>query len=211
VFDCDGVLFESRRANVAYYDAIRAALGLPPMDAAWQRRAHYLAASQVLATMFADDPGRLARADVVARDLDYGPFYDLMDPAPGLHDVLATLRRDFRLGMATNRSRRVRVIVERFGLAPYLEAAVGCLDVERPKPAPDLLLVAVARLGVPPAAAVYVGDAETDLAAARAAGLAFLAIGEAPWSADAVPALRDVPAWLARRAPDGARGRDGSR
>ncbi|MCI0347644.1 MAG: HAD family hydrolase, partial [Chloroflexi bacterium] len=45
---------------------------------------------------------------------------------------------------------------------------VGVLDVARPKPHPDVVLKCLARLGVRPAAAVYVGDAESDLAAARA-------------------------------------------
>ena len=31
VFDCDGVLFDSRQANRSFYDHIRSRFGLPPM------------------------------------------------------------------------------------------------------------------------------------------------------------------------------------
>jgi HAD superfamily hydrolase (TIGR01509 family) len=196
VFDCDGVLFDSWRANVAYYDAIRARLGLEPMDAAWRERAHYLAGTQVIDEMFGDDPARLAEARRVARGVDYDPFYALMDPMPGLFDVLATLRADWRLGMATNRGSTVPGVVQRFGLDRYLGAAVGVLDVARPKPYPDVVLECLARLGVPPAAGVYVGDAESDLAAARAAGAHFVGFGAIAGSPHVVRNLRELPGVL---------------
>jgi phosphoglycolate phosphatase-like HAD superfamily hydrolase len=88
-----------------------------------------------------------------------------MVPMPGLFDVLATLRPAWRLGMATNRGATVPQVMRRFGLDVWLDAAVGCLDVPRPKPAPDVILECLARLGVPASGGVYVGDAESDLIA----------------------------------------------
>ena len=196
ILDCDGVLFESQRANVAYYDAVRAAVGLPAMDPAWQHRVHFLASSQVLAEMFGPDPATLTRVRAVAREIDYTPFFDLMDPVAGLHAVLATLSATHRLAMATNRGSTVMEVVRRFGLVPYLDAALGVHDVARPKPHPDLLAAACARLGVAPGNALYVGDAETDLIAARAAGLHFVAVGSAPWSSNTIATLRELPAYL---------------
>jgi HAD superfamily hydrolase (TIGR01509 family) len=197
VFDCDGVLFDSWHANVAYYDAIRSTLGLPAMDETWQERAHYLAGSQVIDEMFRDDPALLAEARRIARTIDYEPFYDLMEPMPGLFDVLAALHPTWRLGMATNRGSTVPGVVRRFGLDRYLGAAVGVLDVARPKPHPDVVLECLARLGVAPAAGVYVGDAESDMAAARAAGTHFIGVGNGTWSPHAVPELRHLPELLA--------------
>ncbi len=202
IFDCDGVLFDSWHANVAYYNAIRARLGLPPMDAEWERRAHFLAASSVLEEMFGPDPATLEEALRVARLIDYEPFYELMVPASGLFDVLATLRPSWRLGMATNRGSTVPEVVRRFGLDVWLDAAVGVLDVPRPKPHPDVILECLARLAVPPAAAVYVGDAESDAAAARSAGVHFIAVGEHTSSARVVRDLREVPAMLDGLAPE---------
>ncbi len=197
VFDCDGVLFDSRAANVAYYNAIRRALGLPPMDAAWERDCHYLAASEVVARMFGPDPAAIERARAAARSVDYEPFYALMTPVPGLHAILERLKRAHRLGMATNRGSSVPEVVRRFGLAAHLDAAVGVLDVARPKPHPDVILACLERLGVLPSAAVYVGDAETDLAAADAAGVRFVAVGENGWSPRSVRTLAELPDALA--------------
>jgi len=197
IFDCDGVLFDSWHANVAYYNAVRAALGLPPMDADWERRAHFLAASSVFQEMFTDDRALLERARRIAQTIDYEPFYELMVPVPGLHEVLAQLRPSWRLGMATNRGSTVQEVVRRFGLDAWLDAAVGVLDVSRPKPYPDVIEECLARLAVAPAAAVYIGDAESDAAAARAAGVRFVGVGEHVSHVPVVPDLRALPAILA--------------
>lgn len=196
VFDCDGVLFDSAAANVAYYDAIRARLGLPPMEPSWRTRAHVLAAPALLEAMFGHAPALLAAARRAARETSYEPFYALMRPAPGLAEVLGALARRFRLAMATNRGSSVRGVVARFGLDRWLEAAVGMLDVARPKPAPDVVLLALRRLGVPPAHAVYVGDAESDRLAAEAAGAGFVAVGREPWAPVQVRTLAELPALL---------------
>jgi phosphoglycolate phosphatase len=197
VLDCDGVLFDSWRANVAYYNAIRHACALPPMDAAWERRAHVLAASQLMEAMFAADPAALARARDAARAIDYAPFYALMEPVPGLHAVLAELRRGYRLGLASNRGTTVNEVVRRFGLAPYLDAVVGVLDVARPKPHPDMLHACCARLGVSEDAAVYVGDSANDLAAARAAGMRFVGVGASCGAERWIARLDELPAAVA--------------
>lgn len=200
IFDCDGVLFDSWGANVAYYNAIRSALGLGPMDAAWEAAAHVLSGPEVIDRMFADDPSRLERARELGRTIDYTPFYDLMTPAVGLFGVLDALRGAHRLGMATNRGRTVTGVVAHFGLGAWLEATVGISDVPRPKPHPDVIVECLARLGVDPEAALYVGDAQSDLRAAQAAGVAFVAIGEAPWSPTRLATLAQLPDYVARLA-----------
>jgi HAD superfamily hydrolase (TIGR01509 family) len=196
IFDCDGVLFDSFEANVAFYDAIRAQLDLGPMDAGWRERAHYLAATAVLDEMFAADASLLARAREITASIDYGPFYPLMTPAAELHQVLDALKPRHRLGMATNRSRTAGEVVRRFGLDRWIEVAAGMLDVPRPKPHPDVIEHVLEQLGVQPERAVYVGDALTDLEAAQAAGVGFVAVGEAPWAPRRVRELRELPALL---------------
>src|SRR5262249_60734467 len=123
-------------------------------------------------------------------------FYARRGSVPGVFEGPATLRPSWRLGMATNRGSTVPGVVRRFGLDAGLDAAVGVLDVARPKPYPDVILECLARLAVAPASAVYVGDAESDAAAAAAAGVHFIAVGEHTSSAPVLPALREVPAVL---------------
>lgn len=198
IFDCDGVLFDSWCANVAYYNAILAAMDRPPLDAEWERRVHVLAASQVIDEIFRTDPTGLEQARRIARELDYGPFYELMEPAPQLHALLAGLKRQYRLAMATNRGRTVPEVVRRFGLGAYLDLAVGVLDVERPKPHPDMIEKCLAHFRIRPDAAVYVGDAPSDLAAAQAAGVHFVGVGDHEWSPHPIRQLQELPERLSR-------------
>lgn len=200
ILDCDGVLFDSSAANIAFFNAVLRTAGLPPLSAEWEHHATVLAASQLLDTLLAADPEARARCHAVARALDYGPFYDLMRPVPGLYAVLARLRRTYRLAMASNRGRTAREVVHRFGLAPYLACVVSALDVPRPKPAPDMLLACAGRLGSSPAASLYVGDAETDRAAAAAAGMPFVAVGDACDAPLRIATLTELPPLLERLA-----------
>ena len=40
IYDCDGVLFESRNANLAYYNTVLNHFGEPPVEATDQAKAH---------------------------------------------------------------------------------------------------------------------------------------------------------------------------
>jgi HAD superfamily hydrolase (TIGR01509 family) len=197
IFDCDGVLFDSWRANVAFYNAILARLGLPPMNAQWERHAHTMATSQLFDAMFADDVELRERARATARAIDYGPFYELMQPVDGLYEVLANLHQSYRLAMASNRSTTAQGVVRRFELERYLHHTAGVGDGIRPKPHPDMLLVCLERLQVTAQAAVFVGDSPSDREAARAAGIHFIAIGDHDLESPHVPTLRALPNLLA--------------
>jgi len=193
IFDCDGVLFDSWRANVAYYNAVLQELGQPPLDPEWSRRAHFMASSQLFDVLFASDLEQARRAREIARTVDYAPFYELMQPAPDLALLLGDLKGRYRLAMASNRGKTVPEIMHRFGLDAFLELAVGVLDVARPKPFPDMIEKCLVHFGVPAAETVYVGDAESDLAAARAAGVRFLAVGEQDWAPEGIRHLQQLP------------------
>jgi HAD superfamily hydrolase (TIGR01509 family) len=177
IFDCDGVLFDSTAANIAFYDAILKTLGEPPLGPEHHERAIAHASPQVLAALFANDPARHAVATRIAERIEYGPFFELMVPAPGLHRLLAALRGRYRLAMATNRGKTIPELLRAFDLEDAFDAVVGFLDVPRPKPHPDMLLECARRLDFACASAVYVGDSHGDLVAATAAGMRFIAVG----------------------------------
>jgi HAD superfamily hydrolase (TIGR01509 family) len=177
IFDCDGVLFRSERANVAFYNEVLRRLGEPAMDVLGEAACHALASSQLFESLFADRPELIERARAIAQALDYGPYYALMAPQLDLHEVLASLRRDYRLAMATNRGKTAAEVVRRFGLDRYIEFTVGVLDVARPKPHPDMLERCLEHFGFDPDAALYVGDQQIDADAAFSARMSFVAVG----------------------------------
>jgi HAD superfamily hydrolase (TIGR01509 family) len=139
----------------------------------------------------------------VAREVDYGPFYALMRPMPDLERVLHELQPRYRVAMATNRGGTAQGVVQHFRLDRWLSLAVGANDVPRAKPHPDMLLHCLAHFHVPPTAAVYVGDSETDHQAALAAGVQFVGFGPIPPAEHRVHHLRDLPPLLESLQPHG--------
>jgi phosphoglycolate phosphatase len=177
VFDCDGVLFESGDANVAFYDEVLRQMGEAPLDESGRAACQSFASTPLFERLFAGRPELVSRAKAFAHRVDYGPFYELMMPRRDLYAVLGELRRDYRLAMATNRGKTTAGVMTRFSLSGYMEFAVGVLDVARPKPEPDMLHLSMERLGVTADEAVYVGDQASDASAADAAGMRFVAMG----------------------------------
>lgn len=197
IFDCDGVLFDSAPANIAYYNAVLERLGRPPLDEAWGHRAHFLSSNQLYEAMFGADSGLGAEARRIGKEIDYGPFYRLMRPMPDLEHVLQALHAHYRLAMATNRGGTASGVVREFQLDRWLTFTVGANDVPRAKPHPDMLLRCLEHFHVLPTAAVYVGDSETDHQAARAAGIRFVGFGPAWHAEHRVQSLRQLPELLA--------------
>lgn len=177
IFDCDGVLFDSEPANLAFYREVLRASEAPPMPESAEAAYHSMASSQLFETMFGDRPELLARVQRVARSTDYAPFFPLMQPKPLLRESLAALRLHYSIAMATNRGQTTQGVIEHFQLGDLFDLAVGVLDVARPKPHPDMLLRCLEHFDVAARDAVYVGDQPTDLEAAEAAGLHFVAMG----------------------------------
>lgn len=91
----------------------------------------------------------------------------------GMLEVLSAIEKiDVPWGVVTNKPRRFTVpLMQALGLAKRAASIVSGDDCERPKPHPDTLLLASRQAGADPAACWYVGDAERDIIAGRAAGM----------------------------------------
>ncbi len=94
-------------------------------------------------------------------------------------DTLVTrlARAGIRRGLASNSDfARVHRVVTQLGICDFLDAMAGGNEVPRRKPAPDLYLLAVSRLGVAPYRCVAVEDSQPGIEAAKAAGLTCIAV-----------------------------------
>ncbi len=205
ILDCDGVLFDSSASNVAFYNAILTRLGLPELDEEGRRLAHWMGSPALLARLFAHDAALHEEARRIAREMDYRPFLRLMRPVDGLFETLTWLRSRGRTALATNRGATIPQLLEHFALGAHFDLVVGLNDVARPKPAPDMLLHCLERLGVAAESALYVGDSPSDHEAARAAGVPFVAVGDAIDGALRIRALRELRTLLGE--PDRSAGR----
>lgn len=116
---------------------------------------------------------------IVMRD-EYLSIYDTVytrSPVllPGIADLLESIEnKGLKWGIVTNKPRRFTIgLIESMGL--NLENRAACIvcgdDAPQPKPSPTTLLLACEQVGVKAKSCVYVGDAERDMQAAKAAGM----------------------------------------
>ena len=178
IFDCDGVMFESRQANLAYYNLILAKFGYPVVDASQTEKAHlcHTASSPtVLATLM--DARDLDNALSFADTVDYCEFIPQLASEPNLTELLDQLSGQYKLAVATNRGHSIHTILDHFGLEGYFSAVVSRCEVVNPKPAPDMLLLAAKQLKVKPERAVFIGDSKLDKMAANGARIPFISYG----------------------------------
>src|SRR5205085_10516144 len=81
------------------------------------------------------------------------------------------------LGLASSSNRPlIDRVLELAGLEPSFRVTVSSEEVARGKPAPDVYLEAARRLAIDPASAAAVEDSHNGIRAARAAGMAVVAI-----------------------------------
>ena len=99
---------------------------------------------------------------------------------PGAVDAVKRLGERWPLGLASSSNRAlIDRVLELSRLARWFRVTVSSEEVARGKPAPDVYLEAARRLGVDPARAAAVEDSHNGIRAARAAGMAVIAIPNA--------------------------------
>ncbi|MDR6772338.1 phosphoglycolate phosphatase [Azospirillum sp. BE72] len=178
-FDLDGTLVDSVADLMHASNALLAELGRPPVDLPSVRSFVGDGAPKLVERVLAATGGAPA-PDEAARCLErFLAIYEA-DPSahsalyPGVADTLKALAAaGLRLGVCTNKPMAATMrLLDDLGIAGRFAAVVGGDSYPTRKPSPEPLLGLLERLGVRPEEAVFVGDNEHDVAAARAAGVA---------------------------------------
>jgi beta-phosphoglucomutase len=100
------------------------------------------------------------------------------DIYPGVIAFLKRLKADgFKLAICSS-SKNAQTVLDVLGLAGYFDAVVGGNDIQRPKPDPEIFLMGAARLSLQPGECIVFEDAESGVAAAQAAGMRCVGVGD---------------------------------
>ncbi|NVM56841.1 MAG: HAD family hydrolase, partial [Desulfobacterales bacterium] len=116
IFDCDGVMFDSRQANEAYYNHILSHLGKPRINSQQSEYVHTHTADQSVAYLFRDDPRLKEQALTYRRRINYLPFITMMQMEPYLKEFLGYLRPSYKTAISTNRSDTMHSVLAEHGL-----------------------------------------------------------------------------------------------
>lgn len=131
-------------------------------------------------------------------------YIDGIQATRGTRELLETLKsRGVRCVVATSaKPDELSVLLRIANVEAFVDAATTTDDVAQSKPAPDVVTIALEKVGVPANRAVMLGDTRFDIESARNAGIGTIALrcGGSP-DADFAGAIAvfDDPADLARR------------
>lgn len=174
IFDCDGVLIESRKANQTFYNLILQALGLQTMSRQQEEYVHSHTVQESIRHIVPES--RLQEALEAARGISYTQVLSHIELQAGLEDLLQTLRdKGLMSGINTNRTNTMGLILQRFGLNGYFQPVVTSDMVKRPKPDPESLFMVLENWGLDVGQVVFIGDSLVDAQAAKDAGIDFWA------------------------------------
>jgi HAD superfamily hydrolase (TIGR01509 family) len=178
VFDLDGLLLDTEQV----WDEVREAL-TRERGGRWHDRAQadmMGMSSTEWSTYMHDvlalaDPSEELNRLVVERMQDrYRERLPLID---GAVDAVRRIGARWPLGLASSSNRElIDLALELMGVADLFRVTVSSEEVERGKPAPDVYLEAVSRLGVAPERAVAVEDSGAGIGAAKTAGMRVIAV-----------------------------------
>lgn len=173
IFDCDGVIFDSRLANASFYNAVLEHFGKPKLTDIQLRYVHMHTAEESIDFLFREDE-RLADAQRYRLSMDYAPFSKYMVLEPNLLEILRYLRPRFKIALCTNRSTSTDTVLRHHELTTYFDMVVSALDVQNPKPHPEPIVRILNNFGIDGYEAIYIGDSEIDEKAANSAGVVFV-------------------------------------
>lgn len=184
VFDCDGVMFDSKEANRAYYNHIRNAMGHPPMDEAELEFVHTHHVMDSIKHLFRHSPKDHARAEEYRRGLDYSPYLQYMRMEPDLIKFLDLIRQGCKTAISTNRTSTMAQVLQMFSLADRFDKVVTAFDVANPKPHPEALEQILAHFNLGAEEAIYIGDSIVDREHTQAVGMRLIAFKNPALSAE---------------------------
>jgi HAD superfamily hydrolase (TIGR01509 family) len=172
IFDLDGVLVDSEPiSSRVTADALTEA-GIAISEAEVCDRFLGVSTASMLGAIEAAHGRRLPdsfQESLRARILK--AFEHELEPIPGIADLLDSLVAD-RCVASSSHPERIRRSLELVGLLErFLPHLFSASMVSAGKPAPDLFLLAAARMGTEPARCLVVEDSEVGIRAAKAAGM----------------------------------------
>jgi HAD superfamily hydrolase (TIGR01509 family) len=176
LFDLDGVIVDSEPGVAKMFQRVISEFGFPkPKEA--EIHSHFgKPADETIRLLLPEVKDRelLARMHerTVTATLETIPYMRLA-PVAGL---LPRIKESHKVALVTNRRASAYNVLAHFALTNCFDAVVTHFDAPA-KPAPDMIRLALGRLGVLHKQAVYFGDQQVDLLAGNAAGVKTYLVG----------------------------------
>lgn len=203
LFDIDGTLIDSNDAHAhAWLDALRGHGKSVPFELV--RSKIGMAGDRLLFDVAGVEQGSVDGRSIEERRVAILKAHYLEDvgPFPGARALVDRLRsRGLICAVVTSaKAADVADLLRIAAVADLMDPVITSDDADRGKPEPDLVAIAVERLGLTAGECVFIGDTPYDVAAAAGAGVATIAFRSGGWKDEHLEgaiAIYDGPADLA--------------
>lgn len=179
IFDMDGVLVDSNEAHFQAFRRIGADLGRQFADAELQQT--FGMHNNQIFPLLLQEPLAPARIQELADQKEH--YYrelarTSLQPIPGALALISSLHAaGWKLAIGSSGpARNVQLAIDVLGIGAHLDAVVTGDDITHGKPAPDVFLLCLQRLGMPAGRCVVLEDAPQGVTAALAAGIPAVAL-----------------------------------
>ena len=180
IFDMDGVIIHSNPLHSEAWSEFNRRHGVATTNTMLERM-YGRRNDQIVRDFFGDG---LSDEQVAAHGAAKEEIYREMlgtrieqSLVPGLRAFL-DLYRGIPMALATNAEpQNVDFVLDQAGLRSYFGVIVDGHQVHRPKPDPEIYLLAASLLGIDPANCIVLEDSHTGVAAAQSAGMRVVGIG----------------------------------
>lgn len=197
IFDCDGVMFDSKEANRVFYNSLLTHFDHPPMD---EKELEYVHMHHVIDSVdhiFRNYPDDIEKAHAYRKSIDYADFVKYMTMEPDLPDFLEFLVPEYKTAISTNRTTTMAKILKIFNLEDYFGKVVTAFDVKNPKPHPEALEEILKHFDLSTDEAIYIGDSVIDREHSANIGMRLIAFKNpalpAEYHVNSFTEIKDLP------------------
>ena len=198
IFDLDGVICHTDQYHYQAWKELSDRLGIP-FDERDNDRLRGVSRMESLNIVLEKSPRVYSAQEKLAfaeeKNKAYRRLLLQMTPVDLPEETLSTLRelraRGLLLGIGSS-SKNTKLILSRLGLADFFDAVADGTEITHSKPDPEVFLLAAEKLGVSPAEALVVEDADAGIEAAKAGNFFAAGIGPAAMNPGANAALASL-------------------
>lgn len=198
IFDLDGVICHTDQYHFQAWKQLADRLGIP-FDERDNDRLRGVSRMESLNIVLEKSPRAYSAQEKMAfaeeKNAAYKRLLMQMTPADLPEETLSTLQelraRGLLLGIGSS-SKNTKLILSQLGLADFFDAVADGTEITHSKPDPEVFLLAAEKLGVSPAEALVVEDADAGIEAAKAGDFFAAGIGPAAMNPGANAALASL-------------------
>lgn len=161
IFDLDGVIFDSRQANIEFYNHLLEYVGMPPDAAQSVEVIHRENMTNSLKYLMGEGE-KFDKAMAYWQTMDYSVFIPDLRLFPHVEEALEELDARFDLAVGTNRTKTANHTLKYFGLDRFFPLVVTPLEAQVSKPDSVFMQYILSKMGLSPDQVVYVGDSILD-------------------------------------------------